>query len=126
MSKTPGKMKLAMAAGLVLVVFASTGCTPAVSFGRQLDAVVAPYRFSVAGWQSRVIMNQAVQWLSGEPPVTDGSVRTVQEYFALVNGVRTGRGAQICFSNPEVVALAVKAARNHFDNNPAQLMFRCR
>ncbi len=45
------------------------------------------------------------------------------EYFALVNGVRTGRGAQICFSNPEVVARAVRAARSHFDNNPAQLMF---
>ena len=45
------------------------------------------------------------------------------EYFALVNGERTARGAQICFSNPEVVARAVRAARSHFDNNPAQLMF---
>ena len=45
------------------------------------------------------------------------------EYFALVNGERTARGAQICFSNPEVVARAVRAARNHFDNNPAQWMF---
>ena len=45
------------------------------------------------------------------------------EYFALVNGKRTAKGAQICFSNPEVVARAVQAARNYFENNPAQLMF---
>ncbi len=45
------------------------------------------------------------------------------EYFALVNGVRTARGAQICFSNPKVVGLAVQAARNHFDNDPSQVMF---
>ncbi len=45
------------------------------------------------------------------------------EYFARVNGKRTARGAQICFSNPEVVARAVQAAQNHFENNPAQLMF---
>lgn len=45
------------------------------------------------------------------------------DYFALVNGKRTAKGAQICFSNPEVVTRAAQAARSHFDNNPAQLMF---
>ena len=46
------------------------------------------------------------------------------EYFALVDGQRTAsRGTQICFSNPEVVARAVKLARAHFDNDPSQVMF---
>jgi hypothetical protein len=46
------------------------------------------------------------------------------QYFALVDGQRTAsRGTQICFSNPEVVARAVKLARAHFDNDPSQVMF---
>ena len=45
------------------------------------------------------------------------------EYFALVDGQRTARGAQICFTNRDVIERTVKAARGHFDNDPTHIMF---
>jgi len=48
---------------------------------------------------------------------------THPEYYALVGGKRVPDSAQLCFSNPEVVAITVETARKHFDNDPNQVMF---
>ncbi len=43
------------------------------------------------------------------------------EWYSLVDGQR--KSSQICFSNSEVQARAIKLARAHFDNDPSQVMF---
>ncbi|MFH1002832.1 MAG: hypothetical protein V1780_01650 [Chloroflexota bacterium] len=83
MGRIPGRGKLAIAAGLLAVALASAGCS-STGFNHQLDAMVAPYHFSVAGWQSRTILQQTAQWLSGGQTTTDGGATAVAEYFALV------------------------------------------
>ena len=45
------------------------------------------------------------------------------EYFALVNGKRQEKNAQICFSNPEVQRIIIEKAKQHFDKDPSQVMF---
>jgi len=54
---------------------------------------------------------------------------THPEYFALIDGVRklNVRGADLtaqpCFTNPQVIALTIKAAEEFFDKNPQQNTF---
>ena len=45
------------------------------------------------------------------------------EYFALVDGRRQEKDAQICFSNPDVQKIIVEKAREFFDKNPEYVMF---
>lgn len=43
------------------------------------------------------------------------------EYFSLYNGIRVGKNAQLCLTNPDVFNLLVKNLRKHIEENPAAL-----
>jgi hypothetical protein len=50
-------------------------------FDSELSSIVKPYRFSIAKWESKTIIHEAKQWLSGEGKGNDQTA-TVLEYFS--------------------------------------------
>ena len=67
------------------------GCAPDGDFNARLNAIVRPYRFSIAAWELRTIPWQAGQWLFGGETETDDEVGAVTEYFSSVKQIRSLR-----------------------------------
>ena len=60
------KIKLVIAIGLVLAISLSVGCTPAQSFGKQVNSIVNPYRFSILDWELKTLLGGDRQSNKGE------------------------------------------------------------
>jgi hypothetical protein len=57
---------------------------------------VAPYLFSIAGWESRAIPDEVRQWIFGEPAKIDDEISVVMEYFSAterIKGLKSAIGA---------------------------------
>jgi len=80
------RLKLIVISLLLLCLFGGS-CIPK-GFNSQLGSIVKPYRFSIARWESRTIIQEAKQWLSGKHR-ENGQTDAVVEYFSLVERIKS-------------------------------------
>ncbi|RLC61413.1 MAG: hypothetical protein DRI01_08555 [Chloroflexi bacterium] len=71
--------------GLVLVISRSGGCTPVWGFDSLLSSIVKPYRFSIASWELKTLLDRSSQ-SSSEEAVEDEPSQ-VTKYFSLVERI---------------------------------------
>jgi hypothetical protein len=65
---------------LALTVFPACG---AVNGGETIDDIVAPHRFSIVGWELRMLPPEIADWFDDEALLTDDDVAVVVAYFTL-------------------------------------------
>jgi hypothetical protein len=74
------KVKLIFIAALITILLPITGCPARHDLDDSIKAIIAPYRFSLAGWEFRTILGD----LRPRPsPTTPDASATAREYFAL-------------------------------------------
>ncbi len=59
------------------------------NFDSSLRSIVKPYRFSIVKWESRTIPQEVKRWIFGRYEKVDDEVRTVAEYFSLVERIKS-------------------------------------
>ena len=59
------------------------------NFDSSLKSIVKPYRFSIVKWESRAIPQEVKRWIFGRYEKVDDEVRTVAEYFSLVERIKS-------------------------------------
>jgi hypothetical protein len=82
-------MKLIIISGLIAVSLLISGCTSGSNFDARLNPIVQPYRFSIAGWEWQVVVQQAKLWYWGRQTEIDDGARFVTEYFDAVKRIKT-------------------------------------
>jgi hypothetical protein len=82
-------MGLIIATGMLSVIFLGGSCTPAQGFDSRLRSIVKPHRFSIAKWEFRTIPYEVNQWIFGSPEKIEDEVGTVNEYFRLIERIKT-------------------------------------
>jgi hypothetical protein len=82
-------MKPIILAGLLLISLLSVGCSAGQNFDARLNSIVKPYRFSIAGWESKTLTEEIGQWLSGKQEDVDNEIQFVIEYFGYVKRIKT-------------------------------------
>ncbi len=83
------KIKLIAMSGLLSVFLLSGSCAPAQDFESGLSSIVKPYRFSIAGWESRAIPHELNQWVFSRDEKIDDEVHMVTEYFSSIERIKT-------------------------------------
>ena len=78
-------MRLIIIIGLVLVISLNGGCTPVWGFDSHLSSIVKPYRFSIASWELKTLLDRSSQ-SSSEEAVEDEPSQ-VTKYFSLVERI---------------------------------------
>lgn len=73
---------------LLLLCLSAGGCASAPDFDCQLNAIIKPYRFSIAQWESETITNEAKSWFSGKHEESN-QIDTVTQYFSLVERIKS-------------------------------------
>ena len=76
---------------LLLVCLLSGSCASSRGFDSRLSSIVRPYRFSIAGWESKALLNEVSQLTSGKQGKIDDEVTKVTEYFSTVERIKTLR-----------------------------------
>ena len=85
------KVKLIAISGLLLVCWLGGSCAPAQNLDSCLSAIVKPYHFSIARWESEAILYEVNQWVFSRDEKLDGEVQVVTEYFSSVERINTLR-----------------------------------
>lgn len=83
------KVKLITCMSLLLVCLLGGSCVPTQDFDNRLKSIVEPYRFSIVRWESKVIFDEANQWIFGRNEKIDGEVHVVIQYFSFVQRMKT-------------------------------------
>jgi len=83
------KTKLIITIGLLPVFLLSGGCTPTSEFDNHLSSIVEPYRFSIAGWEFKTLLNKIKQSISNKDEKVGEELGTVREYFSLAEQIKT-------------------------------------
>jgi hypothetical protein len=81
------RFKLIIALGLLLILLLS-GCAHSSDFDRQLQSIVKPYSFSLAGWEARSIAGEIKQQFSFRTGEKNSNSQTVVDYFTLTERVK--------------------------------------
>ena len=63
-------------------------CAPPSDFDSHLSLIVEPYHFSITKWESRVIFDEAKQWIFGEREKIEDEVYAVTQYFSFVQQMK--------------------------------------
>jgi len=77
-----------MVTSLLLVILLGGSCTPVRNFDNRLRSIVGPHRFSTVRWEFRTVSHEVKQWILGRHEKGDDELRTVTEYFSLVERVK--------------------------------------
>ena len=72
---------------LWLVCLVVVSCAPPSDFDSHLSLIVEPYHFSITKWESRVIFDEAKQWIFGEREKIEDEVYAVTQYFSFVQQI---------------------------------------
>ncbi|MFC1974702.1 hypothetical protein ACFLVA_01660 [Chloroflexota bacterium] len=85
------KMRLIAMTSLLLICLLGVTCAPGRGFDSRLSSIVKPYRFSVARWESKALLDEANQLIFGRREKVDDEVNRVTEYFSAVERIKTLR-----------------------------------
>ena len=59
----------------------AAGCTPVKSFDSELEQIVEPFEFNLAGWELDSLYNETKTAISDKPVDANGGAGTVRKYF---------------------------------------------
>ena len=82
------KIKLIATISLLLAGLLTGSCSPTPDFDTKLGSMVKPYRFSIAGWESRAILHEVNQWTFSKQEKIDNEVYVVRQYFSLLQRIK--------------------------------------
>lgn len=85
-------IKLLAATGFLLVMLFSVSCTSGNDFDHQLNTVVKPYRFSIAGWEFNTFLEKAKQIFSKKAKNNQSDTEITNEYISLSNQINSLKG----------------------------------
>jgi hypothetical protein len=83
------KVRLIAATCLLLVCFVVSSCAPAKDFDYHLSEIVAPYRFSLIGWEFQALSYEIDDLFFGDDEGTVADSEVVLEYFDIVAQANT-------------------------------------
>ncbi len=83
------KVRLIATTCLLLACFVASSCAPAKDFDYHLSEVVAPYRFSLIGWELKALSYEIDDLFFGNDEGTVADSEVVLEYFDIVAQVNT-------------------------------------
>ncbi|MCK5577620.1 MAG: hypothetical protein KAI14_04815 [Dehalococcoidales bacterium] len=83
------KVRLIAAICLLLVSFLAGSCAPVKDFDYHLSGIVAPYRFSLIGWELQALSYEIDDLFFGDDEGTVADSEVVLEYFDIVAQVNT-------------------------------------
>ncbi|MFC1870299.1 hypothetical protein ACFLYE_03410 [Chloroflexota bacterium] len=83
------KIKVVAVAGLLLVSVLGGSCASMPTFDSHLRSIVKPYRFSIAQWETRTILQQAGQFIGDRKDEINDRKDEVARYFSLVDQIST-------------------------------------
>lgn len=75
------------AAGLVLMLLFSVGCSSSGDFDHQLNVVTKPYAFSVAGWEFATFWERTKELFTLKDKTTQTDTQVTDQYIALHNQI---------------------------------------
>ncbi len=73
---------------LLLFGLLNGSCTPSSDFKRNLQPIVKPYLFSIAGWELEAIRHEVSLWFSARPDNINDEIRMVTNYFSAFGRVK--------------------------------------
>ncbi len=82
-------MELVLVTGMLSIILFGGSCVPCQDFDSRLRSIVAPYRFSVAGWEFREVSQAVSEWLYCQPEVIDDETRVIDDYFRVVARIKS-------------------------------------
>ena len=85
-------IRILAAAGLLLVMLFSVGCNSGHDFEHQLNPIVKPYRFSIAGWEFDTFFEKAKQLFTHKNKSTQTDTEITNEYISLGNQINDLKG----------------------------------
>ena len=83
-----GLMKSIICTIVRLIYLFSGSCAPGRDFDTNLNSIVKPYLFSIAGWEFRAIPREVNQWFFNRQEKIDDEVRVVTEYFSFTEQIK--------------------------------------
>lgn len=78
---------VAVVLSMLAIGFSATACAPAKSFDNELERVVSPYSFNLAGWEFNTLTKEIKGAFSREPAELGKGAGTVKEYFNLFDRI---------------------------------------
>ncbi len=81
--------RLIVITSLLAVCLLVGGCALTQDLDAHLNSIVKPYRFSIAKWESVVILHEANQWIFDRQREIDDERGVVSEYFASTGRIKT-------------------------------------
>ena len=85
-------MKIISVAGLLLVMLCTAGCGSGHDFNHQLNPIVKPYRFRIAGWEFNTFFEQAKELFTKKTKNAPSDTEITNQYISLSNQINDLKG----------------------------------